>query len=63
MAMYNALVEGAKNAKANISKIDLIAPTGTAIQNARATSIGDTLTRDGYHLSGEGDKTGEIPCS
>ena len=61
MKMYNALVEGAQNAKANISKIDLIAPTGTAIQNARATAMGDTFTRDGYHLSGEGDFTGTLP--
>ncbi len=58
MAMYNALVAGAQNAKKNISAIDLIAPTGTAIQNARATSMGDTLTRDGYHLSGEGSMVG-----
>jgi len=59
MAMYRALVQGAKNAEANISKIDLVAPTGTAIQNARVT-MGDTFTRDGYHLSGEGDKTGDL---
>ncbi len=26
-------------------------PVGTAIQNARATALGDNLTRDGYHLS------------
>ena len=58
MRMYNALVSAAITAKANIPAIDLIAPTGTAIQNARATSIGDTLTRDGYHLSGEGNMTG-----
>ncbi len=60
MKMYNALVEGAQNAKKNISKIDLIAPTGTAIQNARATAMGDTFTRDGYHLSGEGDFIGAL---
>ena len=24
---------------------------GTAIQNARSSYVGDTLTRDGYHLS------------
>ncbi len=60
MKMYKALVEGAQNAKKNISKIDLIAPTGTAIQNARATAMGDTFTRDGYHLSGEGDFTGTL---
>jgi len=26
-------------------------PCGTAIQNARATKLGDTLCRDGYHLN------------
>ncbi len=26
-------------------------PAGTAIQNLRKTTVGDTLTRDGYHLS------------
>ena len=56
--MYNALVVGAQNAKANNPEISIIAPTGTAIQNARATSMGDNMTRDGYHLSGEGDFVG-----
>ncbi len=28
-----------------------IVPDGTAIQNARSSSIGDHLTRDGYHLN------------
>ncbi len=28
-----------------------IIPTGTAIQNLRTSYIGDTVTRDGYHLS------------
>ena len=27
-----------------------VIPCGTAIQNARATKLGDTLCRDGYHL-------------
>jgi hypothetical protein len=31
-------------------KIDLLVPTGTAIENARTSAIG-ILTRDGYHLS------------
>lgn len=31
--------------------IDIIIPSGTAIQNARTSSIGDNLNRDGYHLS------------
>ena len=32
-------------------EIDFVIPSGTAIQNARTSSLGDTLTRDGYHLS------------
>lgn len=28
-----------------------IIPSGTAIQNMRTTEVGDTLTRDGFHLS------------
>ena len=31
--------------------IDFVIPAGTAIQNARTSLLGDTLTRDGYHLS------------
>lgn len=28
-----------------------VVPSGTAIQNARSSSLGDTFTRDGYHLN------------
>ena len=31
--------------------IDLVCPTGTAVQNARTTALGDRMSRDGYHLS------------
>ncbi len=31
--------------------LSAIIPTGTALQNLRTSYIGDTLTRDGYHLS------------
>lgn len=31
--------------------LDLISPTGTAIQNARTTALANFLSRDGYHLS------------
>ena len=30
---------------------EIIIPNGTAIQNARTSFIGDTLTRDGHHLT------------
>lgn len=52
--MYNAII-GVLNARILTNEsIDLISPTGTAIQNARAV-LGDTATRDGYHLAFEGD--------
>lgn len=33
------------------TEISMVIPSGTVIQNARTSSLGDTLTRDGYHLS------------
>src|SRR5690606_18370172 len=47
--MYDSIV----NATSQIDKFgdfSFIVPAGTAIQNARSSSIGDTFTRDGYHL-------------
>ncbi len=34
---------------------DTIIPVGTAIQNARTSYLGDTLTADGFHLEGLGE--------
>ncbi|MFT3754194.1 MAG: DUF4886 domain-containing protein [Paludibacter sp.] len=48
--MYNAIVNAFKDASTQTG-INLIIPSGTAIQNARSSSIGDNLCRDGYHLS------------
>lgn len=49
-AYYNAIVDLTFNKLTAIDKIDIISPTGTAIQNARTAAIG-SLTRDNYHLS------------
>lgn len=49
MAMYNAIVEASNRAAADVG-IDIVIPSGTAIQNARTSFIGDNLCRDGYHL-------------
>lgn len=51
LAMYNAIVSTTRNVVEANQNIDFIIPSGTAIQNARSTVIGDTLTRDGYHLN------------
>ena len=51
MTMYNAIIAAyEKNVKTNPGIAGII-PTGTAIQNLRTSRLGDTLTRDGYHLS------------
>ncbi|MBR2988994.1 MAG: DUF4886 domain-containing protein, partial [Clostridia bacterium] len=48
--MREKLVEVTKEVVVGNEKIDLLIPTGTAIENARTSNIG-VLTRDCYHLS------------
>ena len=48
--MRERLVAVTEEAVLKNLKIDLLIPTGTAIENARTSHIG-LLTRDGYHLS------------
>lgn len=52
--MYQKIISTVQDKVATEDKIDMIIPCGTAIQNARAGWIGDTLTRDGFHLSNTG---------
>jgi len=47
--MYEALVETYRRIYEEYD-LDLLVPSGTAIQNGRNTVIGDNFTRDGYHL-------------
>lgn len=49
MKMYRAVVDCVSWAAAEVG-IDLILPCGTAIQNGRTSSLGDTFCRDGFHL-------------
>lgn len=49
--MYQSIVDAVKEKIVSNGKITRIVPNGTAIQNARTSYLGDTLTRDGYHLS------------
>lgn len=51
LTMYQAIVNTVKERIESNSKIELVVPNGTAVQNARTSFIGDNLTRDGYHLS------------
>lgn len=47
--MYAAIVNATKKIN-KMHDFNMVVPAGTAIQNARTSSQGDTYTRDGYHL-------------
>lgn len=49
LKMYNAIVDATRGV-AEKAGIGIIVPAGTAIQNGRTSSLGDTFCRDGYHL-------------
>lgn len=51
MTMYNAIVDTVQTLVVGNWNIEGYIPSGTAIQNLRTSYLGDTLTRDGYHLS------------
>ncbi|MBQ8184412.1 MAG: DUF4886 domain-containing protein [Lachnospiraceae bacterium] len=51
MTMYNQILACVKEHIEENDDIEIIIPTGTAIQNARTSFLGDTLTRDGFHLN------------
>ena len=51
MTMYNAILDTTNEKIVANTSIDGILPCGTAIQNLRTSYFGDTITRDGYHLS------------
>lgn len=49
MKMYNAIVDAVVRSS-KLTGIRMVVPSGTAVQNARTTILGDRMTRDGYHL-------------
>ena len=51
MTMYNAITATVQEQVLPLTTIDGVIPSGTAVQNLRTSSLGDTLTADGYHLS------------
>ena len=59
--MYNAIVSATRDTAAKTAGIAGVIPAGTAIQNLRTSSLGDTLTSDGHHLSDSyGDYTAAV---
>lgn len=53
MTMYEAIVAASKKVDDEYADIDLIIPSGTAVQNARTSYMGDNFCRDGYHMNRE----------
>lgn len=51
LTMYNKIIETVQTVVLPKEDISFIIPSGTAIQNVRTSYLGDTLTRDGFHLS------------
>ena len=51
MTMYNAIISTTQSNVVAKGGFDKIIPSGTAVQNLRTSFIGDTFTRDGYHMS------------
>lgn len=49
-AMYDSIDTSVQQAMAAHPELTFMVPSGTAIQNARASWLGDNLNRDGYHL-------------
>lgn len=49
--MYKAIVRATNLAISPRSEFSAVIPSGTAVQNMRTSIIGDTVTRDGYHMS------------
>ena len=50
MTMYKAILSSVKQARVDNRRINTLIPAGTAIQNGRTSSLGDTFNRDGFHL-------------
>ncbi|MBQ9117534.1 MAG: DUF4886 domain-containing protein [Clostridia bacterium] len=51
LKMYNAILSCVNSEVLTNPEIVGVVPSGTAIQNLRTSHLGDTLTRDGHHLS------------
>ncbi|MGN5956030.1 DUF4886 domain-containing protein [Sphingobacterium lactis] len=48
--MYDSIMNVTKHIDKS-GDFEFVVPSGTAVQNARTSSIGDHMTRDGYHLN------------
>ena len=53
ITMYNAIVNTVKSVVLEDKTISRVLPSGTTIQNLRTSYLGDTLNRDGTHLTND----------
>ena len=60
MRMYRGIIDATKRRIVDNENFVGYFPCGTAIQNLRTSSLGDTLTADGYHLNDTGDYTASL---
>ena len=51
MTMYNGILNAVQSVIVPDKNNPIVVPSGTTIQNLRTTFLGDTITRDGYHLN------------
>ena len=51
LMMYQAIIAAVREKVLDNPALSVVIPVGTAIQNLRMSFIGDTLNRDGFHLS------------
>lgn len=51
MQMYENIISSVQNKILTNSDFSIVIPNATSIQNARTSVLGDTLTRDGFHMS------------
>ena len=51
LVMYRGILDAVQQKVLPIGVYDGVIPSGTAVQNARTSYVGDTLTRDKTHLS------------
>ena len=56
--MYQCIMDTNKQVIVDNPAFSAIIPAGTAVQNARTSYLGDTLTSDGYHLNTLGEFIG-----
>lgn len=50
MKMYAMIMDSVSETMSNHPSLTLLIPSGTAVQNARTSAMGDVFNRDGFHL-------------